>query len=153
MPPKEAISPSVGRPITNRRVPPPCSVTESLTAVSAGIGQNLCCCPPLCCTGSSKRRRAQPEASGGDRPRLLLLVRRFDRGINGATPFSRSLVRRGTVRVFHHLRPQRTGARVCLFRRAGAAISGHRSGRLVHWVKVKNPKAPAVRREAEEDWR
>jgi hypothetical protein len=24
--------------------------------------------------------------------------------------------------------------------------------RLPHWVKVKNPKAPAVRREAEEDW-
>ncbi len=28
-------------------------------------------------------------------------------------------------------------------------------GRLLrpaHWVKVKNPKAPAVKREAEEDW-
>jgi hypothetical protein len=22
----------------------------------------------------------------------------------------------------------------------------------VHWVKVKNPKAPAVKREAEKDW-
>jgi len=22
-----------------------------------------------------------------------------------------------------------------------------------HWVKVKNPKVPAVKREAEEDWR
>jgi hypothetical protein len=21
-----------------------------------------------------------------------------------------------------------------------------------HWIKVKNPKAPAVKREAEEDW-
>jgi bifunctional non-homologous end joining protein LigD len=30
--------------------------------------------------------------------------------------------------------------------------SPYRSGRSVHWVKVKNPKAPAVRREAEEDW-
>jgi len=27
-----------------------------------------------------------------------------------------------------------------------------RSGRFAHWVKVKNPKAPAVKREAEEDW-
>jgi hypothetical protein len=27
----------------------------------------------------------------------------------------------------------------------------HRRGRSPHWVKVKNPKAPAVRREAEED--
>jgi bifunctional non-homologous end joining protein LigD len=30
--------------------------------------------------------------------------------------------------------------------------SPHRSGRSAHWVKVKNPKAPAVRREAGEDW-
>jgi ATP-dependent DNA ligase len=29
--------------------------------------------------------------------------------------------------------------------------SAYRSGRSVHWVKVKNPKAPAVKREAE-DW-
>jgi bifunctional non-homologous end joining protein LigD len=28
----------------------------------------------------------------------------------------------------------------------------YRSGRSAHWVKVKNPKAPAVKREAEEDW-
>jgi len=26
-------------------------------------------------------------------------------------------------------------------------------GRSPHWVKVKDPKAPAVKREAEEDWR
>ena len=26
------------------------------------------------------------------------------------------------------------------------------SGRTPHWIKSKNPKAPAVRREAEEDW-
>ena len=30
--------------------------------------------------------------------------------------------------------------------------SVYRSGRSGHWVKVKNPKAPAVKREAEEDW-
>ncbi len=29
----------------------------------------------------------------------------------------------------------------------------YRSGRSPHWVKVKNPKAPAVKREAEENWR
>jgi bifunctional non-homologous end joining protein LigD len=28
----------------------------------------------------------------------------------------------------------------------------YRSGRSAHWVKIKNPKAPAVKREAEEDW-
>jgi bifunctional non-homologous end joining protein LigD len=31
--------------------------------------------------------------------------------------------------------------------------SPYRSGRSAHWVKVKNPNAPAVRREKEEDWR
>jgi bifunctional non-homologous end joining protein LigD len=31
--------------------------------------------------------------------------------------------------------------------------SPYRSGRVDHWIKIKNPAAPAVRREAEEDWR
>ena len=30
--------------------------------------------------------------------------------------------------------------------------SVYRSGRSPHWIKVKNPNAPAVKREAEEDW-
>jgi bifunctional non-homologous end joining protein LigD len=30
--------------------------------------------------------------------------------------------------------------------------SPYRSGRVSDWVKVKNPAAPAVKREAEEDW-
>jgi bifunctional non-homologous end joining protein LigD len=30
--------------------------------------------------------------------------------------------------------------------------SPYRSGRVDRWVKIKNPDAPAVRREAEEDW-
>ena len=31
--------------------------------------------------------------------------------------------------------------------------SHYRSGRSTAWLKIKNPAAPAVRREAEEDWR
>jgi len=31
--------------------------------------------------------------------------------------------------------------------------SPYRSGRSRDWLKMKNPKAPAVKREAEEDWR
>ena len=31
--------------------------------------------------------------------------------------------------------------------------SPYRSGRSLDWIKSKNPAAPAVRREAEEDWR
>jgi bifunctional non-homologous end joining protein LigD len=30
--------------------------------------------------------------------------------------------------------------------------SPYRSGRVSHWLKIKNPAAPAVKREAEEDW-
>jgi bifunctional non-homologous end joining protein LigD len=30
--------------------------------------------------------------------------------------------------------------------------STYRSGRTQHWIKVKNPKSPAVKREAEEEW-
>jgi bifunctional non-homologous end joining protein LigD len=30
--------------------------------------------------------------------------------------------------------------------------STYRSGRVDHWLKIKNPAAPAVRREAEEEW-
>ena len=30
--------------------------------------------------------------------------------------------------------------------------SPYRAGRSAHWLKTKNPTAPAVRREAEEDW-
>jgi ATP-dependent DNA ligase len=30
--------------------------------------------------------------------------------------------------------------------------SPYRSGRTDFWVKTKNPSAPAVKREAEEDW-
>jgi ATP-dependent DNA ligase len=30
--------------------------------------------------------------------------------------------------------------------------SAYRSGRVDHWLKIKNPAAPAVKREADEDW-
>ena len=30
--------------------------------------------------------------------------------------------------------------------------SPYRSGRSPDWLKMKNPEAPAVKREAEEDW-
>jgi hypothetical protein len=28
----------------------------------------------------------------------------------------------------------------------------YRTGRVGHWLKIKNPAAPAMKREAEEDW-
>ena len=30
--------------------------------------------------------------------------------------------------------------------------SVYRAGRVEHWLKIKNPQAPAVKREGEEDW-
>ena len=30
--------------------------------------------------------------------------------------------------------------------------SPYRAGRSTHWLKIKNPEAPAVKREAEEEW-
>ena len=37
-------------------------------------------------------------------------------------------------------------------RRHRVEAKGHRSGRSPDWLKMKNPDAPAVKREAEEDW-
>ena len=45
--------------------------------------------------------------------------------------------------------PARWGQRGLCPKRLG---SRYRSGRSPDWVKFKNPEAPVVRREAEEDW-
>jgi ATP-dependent DNA ligase len=45
-------------------------------------------------------------------------------------------------------KPASSVARGIVSKRLG---SPYRSGRSPHWIKVKNPKAPAVKREAEED--
>jgi bifunctional non-homologous end joining protein LigD len=49
--------------------------------------------------------------------------------------------------VFEHAR--KLGCEGIVSKRLGTP---YRSGRSPHWLKVKNPKAPAVKREAEEDW-
>jgi hypothetical protein len=54
--------------------------------------------------------------------------------------------RRGGV-VFQHA--CKMGLEGIVARRLG---SRYRSGRSPDWLKFKNPEAPAVRREAEEDW-
>ena len=52
------------------------------------------------------------------------------------------------TRVFDHA--CRMGLEGIVSKRLG---SRYRSGRSPDWLKFKNPEAPAVRREAEEDWR
>src|SRR5580693_9413571 len=49
--------------------------------------------------------------------------------------------------VFHHARM--LGLEGIVSKRKD---SQYRSGRSPHWIKSKNPNAPAVKREAEEDW-
>jgi bifunctional non-homologous end joining protein LigD len=49
--------------------------------------------------------------------------------------------------VFHHA--CKLGAEGIVSKRLG---SHYRSGRSPDWLKFKNPQAPAVKREAEEDW-
>jgi bifunctional non-homologous end joining protein LigD len=46
----------------------------------------------------------------------------------------------------------RLGCEGIVSKRLGSPYRSGRSGRSRHWLKVKNPKAPAVKREAEEDW-
>jgi ATP-dependent DNA ligase len=49
--------------------------------------------------------------------------------------------------VFHHA--CKLGCEGIVSKRLG---SPYRFGRSNDWIKVKNPAAPAVKREAEEDW-
>jgi hypothetical protein len=49
--------------------------------------------------------------------------------------------------VFHHA--CKLGLEGIVSKRRDSVYS---SGRSQHWIKSKNPEAPAVRREAEEDW-
>jgi hypothetical protein len=51
------------------------------------------------------------------------------------------------TRIGHH-----SGGRRCEGIVSKRLDSPYRSGRSPHWVKVENPKASAVKREAEEDW-
>jgi len=50
--------------------------------------------------------------------------------------------------VFHHA--CKMGLEGIVSKRLG---STYRSGRSPDWLKFKNPEAPAVKREAEEEWR
>ncbi len=61
--------------------------------------------------------------------------------------FNRTFDVEGSI-VFHHA--CKLGCEGIVSKRLG---SPYRSGRSADWIKVKNPAAPAVKREAEEEWR
>jgi hypothetical protein len=70
-------------------------------------------------------------------------------GVNGFQPRTWTLPAPRGVAVFSvHLR-LKMGLEGIVSKRLG---SRYRSGRSKDWLKFKNPAAPAVKREAEEDW-
>jgi bifunctional non-homologous end joining protein LigD len=62
------------------------------------------------------------------------------------TTYNRHFDVEGAI-VFHHA--CELGCEGIVSKRIG---SPYRAGRSADWIKVKNPAAPAVKREAEEDW-
>ena len=64
-----------------------------------------------------------------------------------ASPSMRPLAARGAI---IHKHACALGCEGIVSKRLG---SPYRAGRSAHWVKVKNPAAPAVKGEAEEEWR
>jgi hypothetical protein len=68
------------------------------------------------------------------------------RGTDDGIAFNKHFEGDGAI-VFRHACA--LGCEGILSKRLGSA---YRSGRVDHWLKIKNPAAPVVRREAEEDW-
>jgi bifunctional non-homologous end joining protein LigD len=73
---------------------------------------------------------------------LKKLLRKSHPGIE----FNRTFDVEGSI-VFHHA--CKLGCEGIVSKRLG---SPYRAGQSEHWIKVKNPAAPAVKREAEQDW-
>jgi bifunctional non-homologous end joining protein LigD len=73
---------------------------------------------------------------------LKALLRKEHPGIT----FNRTFDVEGSI-VFHHA--CKLGCEGIVSKRLG---SKYRGGRPADWIKVKNPAAPAIKREAEEDW-
>ena len=68
------------------------------------------------------------------------------RGTTDGIAFNKHFAGDGEI-IFKHARA--LGCEGIVSKRLGSA---YRSGRVDHWLKIKNPAAPAVKREAEEDW-
>ena len=68
------------------------------------------------------------------------------RGIDDGIAFNKHFDGDGEI-IFRHACS--LGCEGIVSKRLGSA---YRSGRVNHWLKIKNPGAPAVRREAEQDW-
>jgi len=76
-----------------------------------------------------------------------LILKRLLRKQRPGIAFNRHFDVEGAV-VFHHA--CKLGCEGIVSKRLG---SSYNSGRSRDWIKIKNPAAPAVKREAEEEWR
>jgi len=85
---------------------------------------------------------ARQGAAPWDKQTLASLLRGSLPGVQ----FNAHLTHRGDI-VFAHA--CKMGLEGIVSKRLG---SSYRSGRTSDWLKFKNPEAPAVQREAEEDW-
>ena len=91
------------------------------------------------------------EADGADLRRQPLerrkaMLAELLRGVRDGVAFNQHFEGDGGI-VFQHACA--LGCEGIVSKRLG---SHYRSGRVDHWLKIKNPAAPAVKREAEEDW-
>jgi len=91
------------------------------------------------------------EADGADLRRQPLerrkaMLAELLRGVRDGVAFNQHFESDGVI-VFQHACA--LGCEGIVSKRLG---SHYRSGRVDHWLKVKNPASPAVKREAEEDW-
>jgi bifunctional non-homologous end joining protein LigD len=85
----------------------------------------------------------------GNRPAPDLACQRSSRLLTKSHPgitYNRHFDVEGAI-VFHHA--CKLGCEGIVSKRIG---SPYRAGRSADWIKVKNPAAPAVKREAEEEW-
>jgi hypothetical protein len=89
------------------------------------------------------RHRYAPGADRGAQGTLARIVRKVRHGVR----LNEHLEHPDGLTVFQHA--CRMGLEGIVSKRLG---SRYRSGRSPDWLKFKNPEAPAVKREAEEDW-
>jgi hypothetical protein len=114
----------------------PCLSTSGANRLAA-----MCCSTPSTCWNSTAR------ACGG--PRSRPARQRSPAWLQGSLPglrLNQHLAHPGDV-VFQHA--CKMGLEGIVSKRLG---SRYVSGRTRDWLKFKNPAAPAVKREAEEDW-
>jgi len=98
---------------------------------------SLCAFDLLELNGQDMRNQPLEERKAA----LKMLLRRSHPGI----AYNRHFDVEGSI-VFHHA--CKLGCEGIVSKRLG---SPYRAGRSEHWIKVKNPAVPAVKREAEED--